>query len=239
MTDSNKVKLTKEEKIRKILDEQLNKENQELYADLLNNRIEENRKTMTRLSATLILCCFTFPLITESKIAEISFGAFKLTDNIIAMGIIPSIFAFIFYKYITVWIDLVEQKMTYNTLTSKIFSIDQKYFLNQRLRPYSFLDSIMLYHLDEKSKTLGCIISLFWVPIGLTLIIFPFVFEYYMITTLYDNFGFDSLLKKIIIITPILIGIFTILIIIQAGKRDFDEKKYSSQQRTELKNKYL
>jgi len=221
--------LTKEQKVRKILDEQLTKDNQELYADLLNTRTDENRKSMSRLSITLLLCYFAFPLITESKISEISFGPFKLSDNIIAMGIIQSIFAFVYYKYITVWIDLVEQKMTYKILTSKIFSISQKSFLNQRLWPYSFLDSVMFYHLDEKSKVLSCLATFFWVPIGLIILIFPFVFEYYTITTLYQKFGFDTLLKKIIIITPILIGIFTILIIIQAGIKDFDEKKYSSQ----------
>ena len=231
MTDENKPKLTKEEKIRKILDEQLTESNQERYAELLNSRIDENRKSMSRLSVTLILCYFAFPLIVESKITDISIGPFKLTDNIIALGIIPSIFAFIYYKYITVWIDLVEQKMTYRIVTAKIFSIEQKSFLNQRLWPHSFMDSVMLYHLDEKSKFLGCLITFFWVPIGLIIIIFPFAFEYYMIKTLYDSFGIDTILKKVIIITPILIGLFTILIIIQAGKRDFDEKKYSSQQR--------
>lgn len=228
MTNSKKIELTKKQKIRKILDEQLTNDNQELYADLLNNRIEENRKLMSRLSATLILCYFGFPLIIESKISEISFASFKLTDNIIAIGIIPSIFAVIYYKYITVWLDLVEQKATYKALMSKIFSINQESFLNNRLWPYSFLDSIILYHLNEKSKSLGCVINFFWVIIGLILIFFPFVFEYYTIVTLYQKIGFDTLLKKVIIIMPILMGLFTLLIIIQAAKKDLDEKKYNS-----------
>lgn len=217
---------TKEEKIRKSLELQISEKNQEFYADVLNKRIEENRKSMSRLSLTLALCYFAFPLITESKIEEISIGPFKLSDNIIAMGVIPSVFAFIYYKYITVWIDLVEQKMTYKVLTSRVFAIETESFLNKKLSPYSFMDSIMFYHLNEKMNFLGCLTTLLWVPIGLITITFPYVFEYYMISTLYQKFGFDTLLEKVIIITPALIGMFTILIIVQAGKRDLNQKKY-------------
>jgi hypothetical protein len=224
--DKKRLELTKEQKIRKILDEKLTIENQERYFDLLNTRIEENRKSMSRLFITLLLCYFAFPLIIESKISEISFGPFKLSDNIIALGIIPSVFALVYYKYLTVWIDLAEQKMTYKILASKIFFVEQKSFLNQRILPYSFLDSILLYHLEEKSKSLGCLIAFFWIPIGLSIIVLPFVFEYYMISSLLQKFGFDTFLKKIIIIIPILISLFTILIFIQFGKKDMDEKKY-------------
>lgn len=221
-------KLSKEQKIRKCLDNQLAKENQERYSDFLSSRIDENRKSMSRLSITLLLCYFAFPLIVESKISDISFGPFKLSDNLIALGIIPSVFAFVYYKYITVWIDLVEQKMTFRILTSKIFSIEKKSFLNQKLWPHSFLDSIMMYHLEEKSIILGCLTMFFWVPIGLIILIFPFAFEYYMISTIYEKFGYDTFIKKVILITPILIGVFTLLIIFQVAKRDFDEKKYNS-----------
>lgn len=220
--------MTKEQNIRKVIDEELNEDNQGDYANLLNARIDENRKLMSRIFISLLFCFFTFPLITESKISVISFGPFKLSDNLIALGIIPSIFAFLYYKYITVWIDLVEQKMTYKIIIAKIFSIDQKSFLNQRLWSYSFLDSIMIYHLDEKSKFLGFLTQLFWVPIGLIIIFLPFLFEYYMVHTLYQKFGFDSILNKIIIVLPILIGVFTVLIFIQVVRKDLDKSKYFS-----------
>ena len=221
--------MASEEKIKKAINEQLEIEDQKQYADLLINRIEENRKTMSRLSITLFFCIFAFPLITESKISDISLGPFKLNDSLIALGLIPSIFAFTYYKYITVWIDLVEQKMTYKVLVSEIFSFKPETFLNQKIWPYSFLDSIMMHHLKEDSKSLGCITMLFWIPIGLILILFPFVFEYYTIHTLYNKFGLDTFLKKTVLFLPALMGLSTIHIIIQVIRKDFNDKKYGFQ----------
>ena len=217
--------MSKEEKIRRALDEQLTDSNQERYADLLINRIEENRKSLSKLFFTLILCVFAFLMFSESKISEISLGPFKLTDSTIAIALLPSVFAFLYYKYLTIWVDLVEQKMTYKLLTAKLFSIDHKSFLNQKLRPYSFLDSI--YNNEEDYKSiLGCITMGILLPIGLLITFSAFAFIFYTVYTLYHKFGLDSIHKKVIFLLPVLLGLFAVLTIIQAFKRDSNNKRY-------------
>lgn len=192
----------------------------EKYLNLLIVRIDENRKLIAKLFTIMLLTVFAFPLIIETKISEILVGPFKLNDNNIAISIIPSIFAYCYYKYISVWIDLVEQKNVFKELTAIIFNVESKSFLNERIRPYSFIDSIINYHLEDNSKKVGCINSLLWLPIMILFLIFPFLFEYYAVKILYLKYGLDTILEWFFFIIPILSGLFTIIMLFQVGKKD-------------------
>lgn len=221
--------MSKQENISKYITEELNSaELREKYLGIINQRIDENRKAINGISMILILTIFSFPLIQETKITEISIGPFKLNDNSFAISIIPSIFALCYYKYVTIWIDLVEQKSVYKILTSKIFLLKEKSYLNDRIKHYSFLDSILYLHFEEKSKILGCFVSLIWIPILLGFMFFPFYFEYYTVKTLYLKFGLKNIFDWTFFMTPILIGVFTILMFIQAGKKDLERFKEQS-----------
>ena len=188
---------------------------QEKYLDLITNRIEENRKIMGGIFVIMLLCVFAFPLIVETKINEIVVGPFKLKDNSFAISIIPSIFALCYYKYALVWIDLVEQKNTYKALTSKFFSLKEDSYLNERLVPFSFADKVLFYHLN-KSKKFACALGLFWIPIVLAFIFFPFIFEYYTSKTLFFKYGLKTVFDWLFFLTPIVSGFFTVLIYFQA-----------------------
>lgn len=192
----------------------------EKYLNLLIVRIDENRKLIAKLFTIMLLTVFAFPLIVETKISEILVGPFKLNDNNIAISIIPSIFAYCYYKYISVWIDLVEQKNVFKELTAIIFNVESKSFLNERIRPYSFIDSIINYHLEDNSKKVGCINSLLWLPIMILFLIFPFLFEYYAVKILYLKYGLDTILECFFFIIPILSGLLTIIMLFQVGKKD-------------------
>lgn len=192
----------------------------EKYLNLLIVRIDENRKLIAKLFTIMLLTVFAFPVIIETKISEILVGPFKLKDNNIAISIIPSIFAYCYYKYISVWIDLVEQKNVFKELTAIIFNVESKSFLNERIRPYSFIDSIINYHLEDNSKKVGCINSLLWLPIMILFLIFPFLFEYYAVKILYLKYGLDTILEWFFFIIPILSGLFTIIMLFQVGKKD-------------------
>lgn len=215
--------MTKQEMVLDIIEKQLiSIEYKEKYLNLLMLRIDENRKLMGKLFITMIFIVFAFPLIIETKINEISVGPFKLADNRIAISIMPSIFAYCYYKYISVWIDLVEQKFVFKELTSVVFNIKSKSFLNERIRPYSFIDSIMNIHFEDKSKIFGCLIMLVLIPIILILMFFPFLFEYYMLKIVYSKFGLYSILEWISFLTPILLGMFTIIMFVQIAKKDIE-----------------
>jgi hypothetical protein len=212
--------MTKDEQVSGIVIEQLNSnELQEKYLNLLNLRIEENRKTLSAILTIMILTVFAFPLIIETKISEISIGPFKLHDNSFAISIIPSIFAVCYYKYASIWIELTEQKIVFKNLTSKIFSIKQTSYLNDRIKPFSFTDFIILNHLQVKSQKMGCLLAIFWIPFLTVLMFFPFLFEYYTVKTLYVRTSLDTLLDWVFFLVPILTGIFTLLIYIQAGTK--------------------
>lgn len=218
--------MTKDEEISKIILEKLNTiELKEKYLNLLNLRIDENRKSLNSLLIILILTAFAFPLIVETKISEISIGPFKLNDHLFAISIIPSIFAYSYYKYATLWIELIEQKIIFKNLTSKIFSIKEYSYLNERLKPFSFVDHIIYHNTQVKSKKLGCILGLFLIPTIIGLIFFPFLFEYYTVKTLYLKTGLNEMFDYVFIFTPIIIGVFTLFIYYQAGQKLDDKRK--------------
>lgn len=217
--------MTKDEQISEIIIKQLNSnESQEKYLNFLNLRIQENRKAINALSTIMMLTVFAFPLIVETKISEISVGPFKLNDNSFAISIIPSIFAFCYYKYATIWIEIGEQKIICKKLTSKIFSIEDTSYLNERLKPFSFGDSVLNYNLQVKFKNAGCILGLFWLPTLIVLMLFPFIFECYTVKKLFIRNGLNNLFDWLFFLTPGVIGIFTLMIYIQGGKK-LDEKR--------------
>lgn len=157
--------MTKDQQISKIIFEQLDTiESKEKYLNLLNSRIDENRKTLSSLLVIMVLTAFAFPLIVETKISEISVGPFKLRDNLFAISIIPSIFSYCYYKYAAIWTEVIEQKFILKNLTSKIFSIKENSYLNERLKPFSFADHIIEHSIRVQSKKFGCLLGLFWIP---------------------------------------------------------------------------
>ena len=135
--------MTEDEKIKKELkDSILTSESKEEYLNLLNQRIEDNRKAMGRLFLALILLGVAFPLLKEYKITEVSVGPFKISDIQIVILIIPTVFNFMYYKYIITWFDLIDQKRIYTNLTSIIFEIKKDSNLNKKLRSFSFTNSL-------------------------------------------------------------------------------------------------
>jgi hypothetical protein len=208
-------KLTESEKIKeKIQNSLLTSDSLESYLNILNQRIDDNRKAMGRLFLVLILVGLAFPLLQEAKISEVSIGPFKISDIQIAIAIIPTVFAFTFYKYMLTWFNIVEQKKIFKNLTSIVFNIDTDSSLNKNLRSFSITDSLDNY-IGKKLDTFGCLASLLWIPTGLVLFLFPFIYEVYLIKSIRNIFGLDSFLSWVIFITPLLIGIFTVVHIIQ------------------------
>lgn len=84
--------MDRDQKVFSFIKEQLKSENsKEKYLDILSQRMEDNRKVIGRLFLVLILSAAAFPLIAQTKIAEISIGSFKIIDGDIALAIIPTI----------------------------------------------------------------------------------------------------------------------------------------------------
>lgn len=220
---------TKNNQISDIITNHLNStESKEKYLTLLNSRIEENRKLINNLFLYLVVTALSFPLIVETKITEIIIGPFKLSDNTFIISIIPTFFALCHYKYISVFIDLEEQNVVYYCLTSKIFSIEEKSYLNERIKPFSFLHSVLNHHfidsMDSGKLDWSCLLGLFYFPIILLLGLSPSFFEFYSVKTLYQEFGLNSLLNWLAILIPIIIGILSLMIYYQ-GKENIKKLK--------------
>ncbi len=200
-------------------------DNQEKYLALLTSRIDENRKTMRRYGSLMILMVFSFYLALITKISEISLGLFKLEDNSIAILLLPSIFSFLYYRYIAVWDELVDQKHIYSNITSKLFNIEFDSLLNDRIRFHSLIESIISHHLNEKPKVLGVIIYLLWLPIAYGIIMSPFIFIIYSIINIYRKFQMNTLLEWLLFLTPIVISFFTIVLLIKRRNSDINKRK--------------
>ena len=112
--------MSKEEKIKELLKEQiLTSDHQEKYLDIVQDRIRENKALISKLYLVMIFAVVAFPLLIHTKISEISIGPISINDSNIAVSLIPTIFSFAYYKFMTVWLDIVEQKMAFKSLTSE------------------------------------------------------------------------------------------------------------------------
>ncbi|WP_299252039.1 hypothetical protein [uncultured Lacinutrix sp.] len=213
--------MSKEQRILSYIKEELKSENaKEKFLDILSQRMEDNRKALSRLFLVLLLTAIAFPLIAETKITEISIGPFKIIDSNIALAIIPSIFTYAYYKYLLIWFDFVEQKRTYRFLTLDYFKLKPNSFLNDRLNPFSISDSISRHHTQERFDAIGCLSYLLWIPTAFVLIFLPFGIEFYLIKEMFETIKPVSFIDWVIVLVPILIALFTILSLIQVIKND-------------------
>lgn len=196
-----------------------NSELKNKYLDLLNQRLDENKKSLNILLMMMFFIIVAFPLILETKISEISIGPFKLRENSFALCIMPSIFAFCHYKAVQIHLLLNRQKRYYRGLTSVLFNHRQYSVVSNIIKPYSFLDSTHYYHFTENSKVLVNFLKILWAPIQLGIIFLPYWFIYTTIKTLYYKYGLDNIQEIMFFLVPILLSFFTIILIIQDIKR--------------------
>lgn len=216
---------TKENKIKSTLIKNLkNSEQQQKYLEILEKRMDENKKSIGNIFLLLVLCGFAFQLLLKTKISEVNIGPFKLNDTNIIFLLIPTVFTFLYNKYLMIWYDFVEQKTVYKVLTSLIFDIKDESYLNDRIRPFSITDSVSKYHNQDKWNLTGCLSYIFWVPVGVFILLFPFIYECYLVYEIINNLESISGFYYVIITTPILIIIFTILMLIRVVEKGLNEK---------------
>lgn len=216
--------MSQEDFIKKLLQEDLQaKEKQEKYFEILDKRIEENRKSLGGLFFVLIFCVLANHLLLQTKISEINLGPFKITDNKIIFGLLPTIYTLVYYKYLMIWIKISDQKRIYSIITSNYFSLNNKSLLIDKIKPFSIIDSIDRH---QKSKsTLGCLTNLIWIPIGLFVLISPFLYEYYLIYQLFIDLQPKNIFDWFLFICPILISLYTILMLLNVIKNQFNSDK--------------
>lgn len=216
-----------EEKISNVIDEQLTKpELREKYLTIIELRIIENKKSLNSILLVMLFSVLAFPLIHEAIISDISIGPFKINDKSFALLIIPSIFSFSYFKYVTIWTEIVKQKNIYKSLTSKVFLLKQNSYLNESIRPFSFLDFLTKHNeLEEKSSFLGCIIALFWIPISFFFILFPYGFIYYSLKILFIEKKLNPTIHYTFCYIPIIISILTLITLFQVIRNEIIEQE--------------
>ncbi|MDF2551371.1 MAG: hypothetical protein K0R77_646 [Chryseobacterium sp.] len=208
--------ITKESRISLKLSNDLKTfEQKEKFLEILEKRMEENKKSLGSLFVALLLCGFAFQLILQTKISEVNLGPFTVNDTKIIFLIIPSIFTFVYYKYLMIWYDFAEQKNVYKVLTSLLFDLEYESYLNERLRPFSITDSVSKYHSQKKMNLTGCLGYFLWLPIGLIIIIFPFGYEVYLIFKLLTSTNSYSFFEILLIAIPSTIFVLTILMLVK------------------------
>ena len=206
------------------------------YLDLLNQRIDENGKSLNKLLMIMFFLVIAFPLILETKISEISVGPFKLKENSFALYMIPSIFAFCHYKVIQVQILLNDQITYFKTLASVIFNHRDYSIVSNLIAPYAFLRSTYSLHFTEKSTTLIRFLKIFWTPITLGIVILPYWFIYYAVKSLYHKYGLDNIQEIMFFSAPILMAFFSIVLIIQLINRKVTND-YVDEEKEEVEKK--
>jgi|GEM_PF-5607454 len=216
--------MSQEDFIKKILQENLQtKDQQEKYLEILDRRLDENKKSLSGLFIILIFSVLAIHLLLQTKISEINIGPFKITDSKIIFGLVPTIYTLVYYKYLMIWVEISDQKRIYNLLISKYFSLKDTSLLSDKIKPFSIIDSIGRH--QKNGKTLGCLTNLMWIPIALFVLFCPFLYEYYLIYKLFIDLQPKNIFDWFLFICPILISIYTILMLINVIKNQFNEDK--------------
>lgn len=222
--------MKKDEQIRLLLSNDLKSEDsKEKYLNILDKRLDENRKSLSNLFIVLIISILAFHLLLETKISEINLGPLKIVDNKIAISLIPTIFTIVYYKYLMVWFDMIEQKRVYKLLTLQIFKFKNKSYLNDRISPFSITDSIDKHYSSEQKNVFGCLTYLLLLPTVFLIMVFPFAYEYYLINKLFKILTFTTKFEWFLFISPVIICGYTILMAIKAIQKDIkktNEKAY-------------
>lgn len=216
--------MSQEDFINKLLHENLQtKEKQEKYLEILDKRIEENRKSLGGLFIILIFSILAIHLLLQTKILEINLGPLKITDNKIIFGLIPTIFTLVYYKYLMIWVEISDQKRIYNALTSNYFSLNPKSLLIDKIKPFSIIDSIGRHTKDE--NTLGFLTNLIWIPISMFVLFSAFIYEFYLIYKLFIDLQPKNIFDWFLFICPMIISIYTILMLMNVIKNQFKNDK--------------
>lgn len=195
---------------------------EEKYIELLNVRIEENRKIENRMLLVMIFSIIAFPLLREAKITEISLGPFKINDLQIIWASVPTVYSYCHYKYVVVYGELSSQITIYNNLTQKIFKFDKlENYYNSLLLPFSFMDRISKNHSKYKSKLEAIIFGvLIHLPSLLVLLFIQFFFVFYSVFILIKKLNFISIIDYVFIVSPIILFISMIMYIIKNLKKN-------------------
>lgn len=216
--------MSQEDFVKKLVQEHLQtKEKQDKYLEILDKRIEENRKSLGGLFIILIFCVLANHLLLQTKISEINIGPFKVTDNKIIFGLIPTIFILVYYKYLMIWVEIADQKRIYNVLTSNYFLLENTSLLIDKIKPFSLIDSIDRH--QNNGNILGCLTNLVWLPIALFVLISPFLYEYYLIYNLFIDLQPRNTFDWFLFICPILISVYTILMLINVIRNQLNNDK--------------
>lgn len=190
------------------------------YLDILDSRIDENKKSMNRLLMIMLILSIAFPLILVTKIRDINIGPFTFNDNNFVLLTIPSIFAFCHYKAIHLQILLSDQIQYYQNLLSLTFNHNVNSLVNLFLRPYFFLRNSVGEHYSEKSKIIIKALNPIKVILALGILFLPYYFIFYSLNQIYMKFGFENTQEKFLFAIPIFFNILSILIKIQVLKRN-------------------
>lgn len=213
--------MTKEENITKLIDEKLSsRQSKEKYLEILTTNMTMNKRKMNKLILFMLFTVISFPLLYESKISNLSIGPLKISDYEYVLRAIPIVFSFLFYQYVAVWFDLADQKITCNSLTSNLFGVQTDSYLNERIKAFSFMDSILSTQIDYEKKNVGCFVSGIWIMVAIASILFPYFFEYYSLKVLHKTYELTTFLDWVFLVTPIFIMLCTIHFVIKGAIRD-------------------
>ncbi|GGG25109.1 hypothetical protein GCM10011344_27220 [Dokdonia pacifica] len=208
------------QKIGSLIEAELPIKDREKYLDILTNRIEGNIKLNSKFINIMLLCILAFPLLVSSKISEISLGPFKLVEDSIIVLLIPTVFTFIHYRYMSVWANITQQKEIYKYLTSNIFSINTNSLLNYNISLQSFTESAILNHIRGGSRFLIKTMAFIWLLMLFIVFVIPYAFGIYGVCILYTKLEFNSVINWLSFVIPIFLMLGTLIATVQCLLED-------------------
>lgn len=182
------------------------------YHSLISENIRNNNKQITRNSYLLILCISLYFLIyfNESSVSDISIVFLKIKDNTLLLNFIPIVFAFIYFRNITLWNNNINLIPLFESNSRKLFNLSVHTDTVNVIKPFSFLHHILNYQYENKDVK-----KIFKIPLTLTFFVFlvtPFLFNVFSICMI----ALNNEPSIVAYFCGILIGILTLATVIQA-----------------------
>ncbi len=196
-----------------------NQENINFYFSQLISKTKDIDSENNRLSLFMLLLILFYYLTDFAAIDSINVGPLSI-GNIESVKIfIPLIFSFLIFRFVIINSHRAELKKIIRKFSYKHFKFDNQNLdivfvddFSRTLMPVSIYDELNKF--NAKSKA-GCLNSILMIPLvaipAIAISIAPFIFEFFWLKPMINDFMNLGILKKVIIILTIWMLILSVV----------------------------
>jgi len=185
------------------------------YFNLLLVKLDSSNQRNDKLSLLMGILILLYFLLDNKVVSNINLGPISITEFNLAKVLIPLAFAFILLMFATLNAHRADVIKNIRQIGIRLYNLEengkQEFYSNsflQLIMPFSMWEELNSKYLKD-GKT-GCLTVLLTLPLY-SIILSPFIFEYYALKTLFIEKWGLGLIEKIVIVLTIWILLSAII----------------------------